>query len=82
MSTTLPDPRLRELLELVEANPGISSARACKRLALSRSEFQRLLLVLGDDAAMGGLGLVRIESEPPPSRLWLNLASCPPEIPQ
>lgn len=75
----MPDPRLRQLLELVEAHPGISSARACKQLALSRSELQRLLAVLGDDAAMGGLGLVRVESDQEPTRLWLN-ASIPPPV--
>lgn len=79
MNAVSHDAHLRQLLELVETNPGISSARACKRLGLSRSELQRLLLVLGDDVAMGGLGLLRIVSEPPPARLWLNASAPPPD---
>jgi DNA-binding IclR family transcriptional regulator len=51
--------RLAELLRYLAANDGASAARVCKQLGLARSELQRLLAVLEDDAATGGLGLVR-----------------------
>jgi DNA-binding IclR family transcriptional regulator len=50
--------RLAGLLRFVADNDGASSARACKQLGLARSELQRLLVVLGEDEALGGLGLV------------------------
>lgn len=53
--------RLAGLLRFVADHDGTSSARACKQLGLARSELQRLLAVLGDDAALGGLGLVATE---------------------
>lgn len=46
------------LLALVEAEDGLSAARACKRLGLARSELQRLLAALGPEP---GLDLVRVE---------------------
>jgi DNA-binding IclR family transcriptional regulator len=62
---------LAGLLRFVADNDGTSSARACKQLGLARSELQRLLVVLGDDAALGGLGLV--ETEQADDRLRLRL---------
>jgi DNA-binding IclR family transcriptional regulator len=53
--------RLAVLLRFVADNEGTSAARACKQLGLARSELQRLLAVLGDDVALGGLGLVATE---------------------
>ena len=53
--------RLADLLRFVAGHDGTSSARACKQLGLARSELQRLLVVLGDDDALGGLGLVATE---------------------
>lgn len=53
--------RLAGLLRFVADNDGASSARACKQLGLARSELQRLLVVLGDDGGLGGLGLVATE---------------------
>lgn len=79
MNADVPDARLQQLLQLVHAHPGISAARACKQLALSRSELQRLLLVLGDDSVMQGLGLIRIESDPAPARLWLTAVAAAPD---
>lgn len=63
------------LLELVAHDEGVSAARACKRLALSRSELQRLLATLGDDEALGGLKLVRIESDGTRETLWLSAST-------
>lgn len=63
---------LTALLELVANEEGVSAARACKRLGLSRSELQRLLTALGDDEALGGLNLVRIESDGTRDALWLS----------
>lgn len=51
------------LLDLLAREDGISSARACKRLGLSRSELQRLLVGLGADPDFGGLDLVRVAHE-------------------
>ncbi len=57
------DPRLGQLLELIaeQEGEGFSAARACKRLGLSRSELQRMLVILGEDHALGALGLVMVE---------------------
>lgn len=63
--------RLAGLLRFVAGNDGASSARACKQLGLARSELQRLLAVLGDDAELGGLGLVATEQAD--DRLLLRL---------
>lgn len=54
--------QLAGLLHFLARNDGASNARACKQLGLARSELQRLLVVLGDDAALGGLGLVTTEA--------------------
>ena len=51
------------LLALVAAEPGVSAARACKRLGLSRSELQRWLTMLGPDA-------VRIDDDGERQTLW------------
>lgn len=66
---------LSALLELVAHEEGLSAARACKRLDLSRSELQRLLATLGDDGALGGLKLVRIESDGTRDTLWLSASA-------
>ncbi len=55
--------RLAELMRFVAGHEGASTARACKQLALARSELQRLLAVLGEDEALGGLGLVRTTAD-------------------
>jgi len=60
------------LLELVAREEGLSTARACKRLGLSRSELQRLLTLLGDDAVVGGLGLLRVDAGQGRETLWLS----------
>jgi hypothetical protein len=60
------------LLDLVASDEGISLARACKRLALSRSELLRLLAPLGADASLGGLDLVRVEQRDGRETLWLT----------
>jgi hypothetical protein len=61
-----------ELLALVAEAEGLSTARACKRLGLSRSELLRCLAELGDDAAVGGLDLVRVQREGDRETLWLT----------
>jgi DNA-binding IclR family transcriptional regulator len=60
------------LLELLAREDGISSARACKRLGLSRSELLRVLTQLGDNAQLGGLDLVRVAHEAGRDTLWLS----------
>jgi len=66
---------LTALLDLVAHEEGLSAARACKRLGLSRSELQRLLATLGDDESLGGLKLVRIESDGSRDTLWLSASA-------
>ncbi|HSD37086.1 MAG TPA: hypothetical protein VLC92_06235 [Rhodocyclaceae bacterium] len=46
------------LLSLLRDDDGMSIHKACKKLGLSMSEMMRLLTLLGDDAAVGGLNLV------------------------
>lgn len=57
----MPSDARRALLDLVAGEEGLSIARACKRLGLSRSEVNRLLVELGDDPVLGGLDLIRVE---------------------
>jgi DNA-binding IclR family transcriptional regulator len=72
--------RLAELLRFVAGREGASTARASKQLGLARSELQRLLAVLGEDPALGGLGLVRTTADgarehlalTPRGREWLE----------
>lgn len=64
--------RLADLLRFVAAQEGASAARASKQLGLARSELQRLLAVLGEDAALGGLGLVRTTTDGARDRLALT----------
>jgi len=72
MSAT--DPRLGQLLELIveQEGEGLSAARACKRLGLSRSELQRMLVTLGEEQSLGALGLVRVEQRDGRQLLWLT----------
>lgn len=63
---------LQRILDLVASEEGLSIARACKRLGLSRSELQRLLTQLGGDESFGGLDLIRIEAEPGRNTLWFT----------
>ncbi|MEQ1514133.1 MAG: hypothetical protein ABL934_15805 [Lysobacteraceae bacterium] len=51
------------LLQLLAQNEDISLPRAAKRLSLSSSELQRLLVALGDDPRFDGLDLVRQDRE-------------------
>lgn len=60
------------LLEWLSQEDGLSSARVCKRLGLSRSELQRLLAELGPDPGVGGLDLVQVRSEDGRETLWLS----------
>lgn len=74
---------LADLLAFVAANDGTSTARAAKRLGLGQSQLQRLLAVLGDDEAFGGLGLLtireagerRLLSLSPSGREWMEAHS-------
>ena len=65
------DELLEALLALIAAEEGISTARACKRLGLSRSELQRRLTRLGPEISIGGLDLVRVQAEGDRETLWL-----------
>jgi DNA-binding IclR family transcriptional regulator len=47
------------LLRLLAQESEVSLPRAAKRLSLSASELQRLLVALGDDPRFDGLDLVR-----------------------
>jgi hypothetical protein len=47
------------LLHLLAQHESVSLPRAAKRLSLSTSELQRLLVALGDDPRFDGLDLVR-----------------------
>lgn len=60
------------LMELLVQEEGLSPARACKRLGIARSELQRLLALLGDDPALGGLGLVELRVVDDHARLFLR----------
>jgi DNA-binding IclR family transcriptional regulator len=60
------------LLQLLVQEDGLSPARACKRLGIARSELQRLLAALGDDPALGGLGLVELRATGDHQRLYLR----------
>ena len=70
---------LAALMRQLEGRDEASAARVAKALALSRSELQRLLAVLGEDAVLGGLGLVaqrgqggrQLLSLTPRGREWL-----------
>lgn len=67
------DERPLALLALLVGNDGVSVPRAAKRLGLAASELRRLLVALGDDAQLGGLGLVECRtSERGHARLWLT----------
>lgn len=65
------DEAAQALVEFVRAEPGVSAARACKRLGLSRSQLQRLVTALGPPTLIGGLGLLRTEeADDGRVRLW------------
>jgi hypothetical protein len=66
------DAQLAALLRFVGENEGTSAARAARRLGLAASELQRLLAVLGDDAVLGGLGLVAVRDDGPRRLLALS----------
>jgi DNA-binding IclR family transcriptional regulator len=51
------------LLQLLASDNEVSLPRAAKRLSLSTSELQRLLVALGDDPRFDGLDLVRQHRE-------------------
>lgn len=51
------------LLQLLAQHEDVSLPRAAKRLSLSTSELQRLLVALGDDPRFDGLDLVRQDHE-------------------
>jgi DNA-binding IclR family transcriptional regulator len=65
------------LLELLVEEDGLSPARACKRLGIARSELQRLLVLLGDDPALGGLGWVELRATGEHERLYLRRTTAP-----
>lgn len=52
------------LLHLLAQEGEVSQPRAARRLGLSASELQRLLVALGDDPRFDGLDLVATRTEP------------------
>lgn len=66
---------LQAVVELLVQEDGQSAARICRRLGLARSELQRLLAVLGEDPAFGGLGWVELRDDDGRDRLWLTPAA-------
>lgn len=66
------DADLAAILVFLAAHDGASVARVAKHLSRSQSELLRLLAALGDDAGIGGLGLV--ESRGDGTRRLLHLS--------
>jgi DNA-binding transcriptional ArsR family regulator len=72
---TLPskiEDRLVEVVRFVADNDGVSISRVAKQLGLAQSELSRLLVLLGEDASMAGLGLIECREEG--SRRLLSLS--------
>lgn len=61
------------LLHLLAQDTAVSLPRAAKRLGLSASELQRLLVALGDQPRFGGLDLIEQHREG--ERVLLRLTS-------
>jgi DNA-binding IclR family transcriptional regulator len=49
-----------------------SLAKIAKKLSLSQSELRRLLVVLGENEHLGGLGLIKIDDTTAQTRLKLT----------
>ena len=74
----------QQLLGLLASEGTQSAARVAKKLGLAQSQLRRLLTLLGDNAALGGLGLVNVDEDG--ERLLLSLtvsghAACDPPLP-
>lgn len=54
------DEQAAKLLRLLQARADLPLAAAAKALDLRQSELRRLLSLLGDTPALGGLGLVEL----------------------
>lgn len=67
-----PDAQAAALLALLAGDDGPSLPRAAKALGLGTSELQRLLVALGDDPRLPGLGLVESREDGARTRLWLT----------
>lgn len=63
---------LAALMHYLSAHDGASTARVARQLGLAQSQLLRLLAVLGDDAALGGLGLVEQRGQGTRSLLHLT----------
>lgn len=61
-----------DLLALVARHDGISAARACKQLQVSRSELLRVLASLGSDPQLDGLDLIQVREDQGRETLWLS----------
>ena len=64
--------RLAAVVRFVADNEGVSVSRVAKQLGLSQSELSRLLVVLGADASMAGLGLIEWRDQGQRRLLWLS----------
>jgi hypothetical protein len=63
--------QLQQLLQLVNAEEGLSIARAAKKMNLSQSQLARLLTVLCHSPVLGGLDCIERRGDDPP-RLYLT----------
>jgi hypothetical protein len=52
------DDQLAAVVRFVADNDGASVSRVAKQLGFSQSELLRLLVLLGEDTSMSGLGLI------------------------
>jgi hypothetical protein len=66
------DAQCLALLQLLAEHDGIALHAATKRLALSLSEMQRVLTVLGADAQFDGLELAELRRDGERERIWLT----------
>lgn len=57
------DAALAAVLRFLADHDGASVARVAKQLGLPQSELLRRLAVMGDAAAIGGLGLVEVRGD-------------------
>jgi len=60
------------LVALLAEHDGLSDHQVGKRLGIGMSQLNRALVVLGDDAALGGLGLVTVKQDEKRRTLWLT----------
>ena len=60
------------VVALLAEQDGLSDHQIGKRLGIGMSQLNRALVVLGDNAALGGLGLVEVKQDAKRRTLWLT----------